>query len=173
MRTTIMTEKIARRGVRVPSEYHADFLDGIRVASACTRNVICMYRADLVGDARRWLQSHLPTAGHQGYPLLDEDGRLCGFVGRRDVLDPSVADTATLGSLTRRAPAVITGAHTLSEAADHMVLEEVGRLIVVDAADEDRVLGILTRRDLLAAHGERLRQQREPTRHLKPFRTRT
>ena len=27
MRNTIMTEKIARRGVRVPAEYSADFLD--------------------------------------------------------------------------------------------------------------------------------------------------
>ncbi|HSD38158.1 MAG TPA: chloride channel protein [Rhodocyclaceae bacterium] len=153
MRTTIMTEKIARRGIRVPSEYHADFLDGIRVASACSHNVICMHRTDLVGNTRHWLQSHLPAAAHQGYPLLDEDGRLCGFISRREVLDPSIDEEATLASLVRRAPAIITGAHSLSEAADHMVLEEVGRLIVVDAADEGRVLGMLTRRDLLAAHG--------------------
>src|SRR5262249_46016087 len=31
MRNTIMTEKLARRGVRVPSEYAADFLDRVHV----------------------------------------------------------------------------------------------------------------------------------------------
>jgi H+/Cl- antiporter ClcA len=172
MRNTIMTEKIARRGVRVPSEYHADFLDGVRVASACTNDVVCLRHNDLVSDTRQWLQLHVPAAAHQGYPLLDAHGRLCGFIGRRDILDPAISGAATLVSLIRRAPAVITGAHTLSEAADHMVTEKVGRLIVVDVADEQNVIGILARRDLLAAHGERLRQMRAPTRHLSPLRSR-
>src|SRR3954453_1398919 len=39
MRNTIMTEKLARRGVRVPAEYAADYLDGISVAAACSTDV--------------------------------------------------------------------------------------------------------------------------------------
>lgn len=169
MRTTIMTEKIARRGIRVPSDYHADFLDGIRVANACTREVVCLHAADIVADTRRWLLTHTLAAAHQGYPLLDKAGRLCGFLSRRDISDPVVADDATLGSLVRRPPVVITGTHTLSEAVDHMVTEQVGRLVVVDPADEYRINGILTRRDLLSAHAERLRQRHSPMRHLNPF----
>ena len=40
MRNTIMTEKIARRGVRVPTEYAADFLDQVLVRVAATREVV-------------------------------------------------------------------------------------------------------------------------------------
>ena len=36
MRNSIMTEKIARRGVRVPTEYAADFLDQVLVRDACS-----------------------------------------------------------------------------------------------------------------------------------------
>ncbi|MEO7037122.1 MAG: chloride channel protein, partial [Polyangiaceae bacterium] len=40
MRNTIMTEKIARRGVRVPSEYAADYLDQLWVKDVASRDVI-------------------------------------------------------------------------------------------------------------------------------------
>ncbi|MCC6144167.1 MAG: chloride channel protein, partial [Candidatus Hydrogenedentes bacterium] len=39
MRNTIMTEKIVRRGLRVPSEYSADYLDRIEVGAICTRDL--------------------------------------------------------------------------------------------------------------------------------------
>ncbi|HKO46405.1 MAG TPA: chloride channel protein, partial [Polyangiaceae bacterium] len=46
MRNTIMTEKIARRGIRVPSEYAADFLDQVRVADFAAKEVIAFAASD-------------------------------------------------------------------------------------------------------------------------------
>ncbi|HEX2670074.1 MAG TPA: chloride channel protein, partial [Polyangiaceae bacterium] len=48
MRNTIMTEKIARRGIKVPSEYAADFLDQVRVGDFATRDVIAFAATDTV-----------------------------------------------------------------------------------------------------------------------------
>ena len=45
---------------------------------------------------------------------------------------------------------------TLRDAADHMVRENVGRLPVITRADPSRVVGIITRSDLLRAHEARL-----------------
>ncbi|HSR66204.1 MAG TPA: chloride channel protein, partial [Xanthomonadaceae bacterium] len=42
MRNTIMTEKIARRGVRVPTEYAADYLDQVLVRDSASRNVTAL-----------------------------------------------------------------------------------------------------------------------------------
>ncbi|MGA2082877.1 MAG: hypothetical protein ABSH53_20015 [Holophaga sp.] len=39
MRHGIMTEKLARRGVRVPAEYHADHLDQVLVRDYAARDV--------------------------------------------------------------------------------------------------------------------------------------
>ncbi len=169
MRTTIMTEKIARRGVRVPSEYHADFLDGVRVADACTHNVICMRGADIVADVRRWLQSDTPAAAHGAIRYSMSTASCAAFsAGATCSIQPSPATPRSAASYAAHPPSLPVRTHS-AKRSDHMVMESVGRLIVVDVANESNVLGILTRRDLLAAHGERLRQLRAPTRHLSPF----
>jgi signal-transduction protein with cAMP-binding, CBS, and nucleotidyltransferase domain len=54
----------------------------------------------------------------------------------------------------------------LREAADHMVEREVGRLVVVSRQTPHRMVGIITRGDLLAAHARRLREARHASRHL-------
>jgi hypothetical protein len=39
-----------------------------------------------------------------------------------------------------------------------MAIENVGRLLVVDPADPARLLGVLTRGDVIAAHTRRIRE---------------
>jgi hypothetical protein len=47
-----------------------------------------------------------------------------------------------------------------------MVAADVGRLVVVAADDPRHVLGMLTRGDVLAAHGRRIRAAEHRTRHI-------
>jgi CIC family chloride channel protein len=150
MRNTIMTEKLARRGVRVPSEYAADFLDLIHVSSACSTTVETIRADEPISLLRKRVISH------QGFPVIDSAGRLIGVITRRDFLDPSRPDTTLAGELVTRPPAVIFMDNSLRDAADQMVREDVGRLPVVARDDAQRVVGFLTRSDLLRAHGRRL-----------------
>ena len=121
MRSSIMTEKLARRGARVRTEYTADYLGQILVRDAATRNVVSLEATKTLADVRRWLASHAPGTSHQGFPVLDESGELCGVITRRDLLDPERADAAMLRDLVRRRPVVVFDDNTLREAADHMV----------------------------------------------------
>ncbi len=78
---------------------------------------------------------------------------------RRTFFDAKWSGQARLGDLIRRPPVVVTPAHTLRQAAeDHMAVENVGRLLVVDPADPTRMLGMLTRGDVISAHTRRLRE---------------
>jgi len=148
MRNTIMTEKLARRGVRVPAEYHADYLDRISVADAMSTNVVTL-RDDLtIGEADATL------ATHQGFPVVDAAGHLLGVITRRDFLGKPL--DARLHDLVHRSPAIVFPDSSLRDAADHMVRENVGRLPVVAREDPRRVIGFLTRSDLLTAHAKRL-----------------
>ncbi|MFS8064623.1 MAG: chloride channel protein, partial [Luteimonas sp.] len=167
MRNTIMTEKIARRGVRVPSEYAADFLEQIGAGTACTREVVSLRMDDRLGDIRHWLNSGKTEAQHQGYPVLDADDQVRGVLTRRDLLDVRLTDMHRIGEMLKRAPIVVREDHSLREAADHMVGENVGRVIVVDAQTPQRMVGILTRGDLLAAHAQRLREANDSSRHIR------
>jgi CIC family chloride channel protein len=158
MRNTIMTEKIARRGVRVPSEYAADFLDQIWVGDVATREVVTLDSADRLEEVRAWLESGALGTQHHGFPVLGETERLLGVVTRREILDKREPSDTPIRDLLRRAPAVAFENSSLREAADLMVKEGIGRLPVVSQADPAKVLAILTRSDLLSAHGRRLHE---------------
>jgi CBS domain-containing protein len=164
MKHTIMTEKIARRGVRVPDDYAADYLDRVLVRDACSRSVVSLRASDSLAKVHQWIDGGSPATKHQGFPVIDHDDRLLGVVTRRDLFDRHSAETL-VGSLMRRAPLVVVEDHSLREAADHMVEAEVGRLVVVDRFDTRRMVGIITRSDLLAVHARRLHEARKIHRH--------
>lgn len=161
--TTIMTEKIERRGVRVPSEYAPDFLDLVRVADHATRSVVSLRAEQSIAQARAWLRTRAADARHQGFPVLDAAGRLVGVLTAREVLEAPDSDQP-LATLLRRGPIVCFEDESLREAADRMVLAGIGRLPVVSRADPRRLVGILTRSDLLHAHERRLAAARRARR---------
>ena len=156
MRTSIMTEKLARRGARIRTEYAADHLSHVLVRDGASRDVVSLRAGDLLRDVRQWLARGEKGASHQGFPVLDEHGELCGVVTRRDLLDSTHDETITIGSLVRRGAVVVYEDNTLREAADHMVRAGVGRLPVVSRAAPKIVVGIVSRSDLLSAHEDRL-----------------
>jgi H+/Cl- antiporter ClcA len=165
MRNTIMTEKIARRGVRVPAEYSADYLERISVGEACSRKVISLRASQRLAAVRGWLEAESAVARHQGFPVLGNEGQLLGVVTRRDLLAAGLADDVTVGGLVRRPPLVVREDHSLRDAADHMVETDVGRLVVVGGEGGQQVVGIITRGDLLAAHARRLREAHQASRY--------
>ncbi len=166
---SIMTLKIERRGTRVPGEYGADYLGRILVASACTRNVFTLHVTDGLRQTREWLVSHEQGSGFQGYPVLDADGRLLGMVTRREMFDERDAGARTVRDVMKRPLAVVYEDNTLRETADHMVRANIGRMPVVSHAAPDKVVGIITRGDLLSAQQKRLREQSDPERSLNLF----
>lgn len=167
MKNTIMTEKIVRRGIRVPSEYGADFLEQVLVSAVAARTVVSLAATETREGVLKWLSTRGSDAQHQGYPVLDAKGHLIGVVTRRDLLDPARTEPYRVGDLVKRAPVVISEASTLREAADRMVQEDVGRLPVVSRENPDHVIGILTRSDILAAHARRLEETHKVSRHIR------
>jgi H+/Cl- antiporter ClcA len=152
---SIMTEKIARRGARVRLEYRADFLDRLLVEACATREVVTLAAASTLAEARAFLRAH-PAMRHTGFPVLDAEGSLLGVLTRVDLLEAAGDESTPLVSLIRRPPLTIHADASAREASDRMVLEGVGRLVVVDRDDLTRVRGIITRSDLLGAHRSRL-----------------
>ncbi len=156
-RHSIMTEKLARRGTAVRTEYHADHLAHVLARDAATTRVVSLSAHERVSDVRDRLDTDASTS-HQGFPVLDSEGLLVGVVTRRDLYAGD--SSATVADTVRRAPAVVYGDSTLRDAADMMVNEGVGRLPVVERDAPRRVIGVLSRSDLLAAHAPRLAANR-------------
>jgi H+/Cl- antiporter ClcA/CBS domain-containing protein len=156
MRHSIMTEKLARRGTRVRSEYATDYLDQVLVRDIAASPVVTLKASDAVEDVRDWIAARAEGSSHQGFPVVDASGALVGVVTRRDLLDLDLPIEALVGEVVRREPVVIFDDHSARDAADHMVREGVGRLPVVTRDAPHALVGIVSRSDLLSAHERRL-----------------
>jgi CBS domain-containing protein len=96
------------------------------------------------------------THKHQAFPVVDGDRRLVGVITRREIFAPEVDATQSVRTLLTRTPIVVFDDASLRDAADMMVEGNIGRLPVVTQADPKRVVGMITRSDLLRAHAPRL-----------------
>ncbi|MGE5233624.1 MAG: chloride channel protein [Acidobacteriota bacterium] len=160
-RSSIMTEKLERRGVRVPSDYAADELDQVRVGDCCARPAVTLHASATLGEVRTWLESGQAASTHQGFPLVDDQGLLVAVLTRRTLLDPRHAASSRLADLALRPPLVTFADSSLRDAVETMVDADVGRLPVVERGAPGRVVGMLTRSDVLAAHRHRMAEFRQ------------
>jgi H+/Cl- antiporter ClcA/CBS domain-containing protein len=158
MRHTIMTEKIARRGVTVPVEYSADPLAQFTAGEIATKAVVSFPATDSIDAVRTLLSSKDPRFHHHGYPIVNAKGIPIGVLTRKDLM--TAENERTLSEITKRPPITVSTAASLNEARDLMVREEIGRLLVTHPKDGGLV-GILTRSDLLRAHSGKLSSEQK------------
>jgi chloride channel protein, CIC family len=165
--SSIMTEKLARRGLRVHQDYEADALTQATVGETMEKEAPVVAAETKVGALAERIARHDPAvARHEALLILDEAGRLAGIITRGDILraldkDASGAETVQEAGSTKL---VVTYADELvSEAAAKLLRYDVGRLPVVDRGDERKVVGYLGRAAILAArllrfHDEHVRE---------------
>jgi H+/Cl- antiporter ClcA/predicted transcriptional regulator len=150
MRNSIMTEKIARRGIRAPQEYVADALDHVLVRDIASKGVISLRSTQEIRAVRQWLVSGEAGTSHQGFPVFDENERLIGVVTRRNLLDPSLDVGRKVGDLIQRRLTFVYDDCTVRQATDHMLNHGVGRLPVVSRDHPQAVVGMISRSDVLS-----------------------
>jgi chloride channel protein, CIC family len=166
--SSIMTEKLARRGLRVHQDYETDVLSQTRVADTMEQELPAIPAGTTVGTLAERIAQHDPAvARHEALLILDEAGKLSGIITRGDLLraldkDSSGAITVQEAGSTRLV--VIHPDELVSEAAAKMLRNDVGRLPVVDRTDHRKVVGYLGRSGVMAARLRRLQDEhvREP-----------
>ncbi|OAI54131.1 chloride channel protein [Planctomyces sp. SCGC AG-212-M04] len=165
MRNSIMTEKIARRGIKTPEEYMADALDHVHVRDVATKQVVTLKADDRAETVRKWMESGAPGTTHQGYPVVNEMGVLIGVLTRRNVLNPAIQGGQRIGELVSRPPKFVYDDCTVRQAADHMVNHDIGRLPVVKRDGLGIPVGMITRSDVLSVFQRRVREaeRQKPT----------
>ena len=165
MRNTIMTEKIARRGILAPAEYFADALEHVLVRDAISRKLVTLNVEDTLVKIRAWLASGVDGTDHQGFPVINEKGIVAGVLTRRDLLESSAAGTTRIAELVNRPLKFIYDDCTVRQASDHMVNHEIGRLPVVLRGQPSKLIGMLTRSDVMAVYLRRIESARreQPT----------
>lgn len=166
--SSIMTEKLARRGLRIHQDYETDVLHQVSVAETMDREPPVLPATMRVGEIAERIARHDPKVSrHQGMLVVDSEGKLAGVVTRGDILlalDKDPQGAMTLLQAGSDHLVVTYPEELLSEASAKMLRNGIGRLPVVDRNDPKRIVGYLGRDGIMAARLRRLEEEhvREP-----------
>jgi H+/Cl- antiporter ClcA len=167
-RASIMTEKLARRGLHIHQDYEADVLQQVRVSETMDPDIPTLPASMKVSDLSDLIARRDPSVSrHQGMLILDSDGKLAGVITRGDVMRALDADpngAASVLDAGTRQVVVTFPDETLHEASVKILRNNIGRLPVVDRNDPRKVIGYLGRPGIMAARSRRLNEEhvREP-----------
>jgi CBS domain-containing protein len=162
-KSSIMTEKLARRGLRVHQDYEADVLTQATVSETMETNPPVIAAGTKVGEVAERIARHDPeVARHEALLIVDEAGRLAGIVTRGDILRALNEDTSGAMTVEEAGSTELVVTYpdeVMAEAAAKLLRFDVGRLPVVERGDAKKVVGYLGRAAILAARTLRLRDE--------------
>jgi chloride channel protein, CIC family len=167
-RASIMTEKLARRGLRIHHEYEADVLHYTSVSETMERDIPAIVAGTRIAElAERIARREPDVSRHQGLLVTDAEGKLAGIITRGDVmraLDKDPSGTMTVLEAGSQNVVVTYPDEALHEASEKMLRFDIGRLPVVERDNPRVVIGYLGRPGIMAARVRKLHDEyvREP-----------
>jgi H+/Cl- antiporter ClcA/predicted transcriptional regulator len=150
---SLMTEKLARRGLRVPSDLRTDLVTTTQVSDVMTSPVNTLPPDASIGA----VMATVERTGHGAYPLVDGGGALVGIISRGDLLESEAASDTPVIELARRDVVVVRPGETVAVASRRMIAEGVDHLPVVAGG---RLVGMCTRTDLVRAQSRAVAAER-------------
>ncbi len=147
MPRSIMTEKIARRGFHIYREYAVDPLERHAVDEVMTRTVQTIdAQASVAGILA---ERFGPTQAHRAFPVV-RNGALIGMLDRDALLAGHARGAAMIADLFgANAPVMALPGETCRIVATRLAVHGLERLPVVADAQSRRLVGIVSRSDLV------------------------
>ena len=167
-KNSIMTEKLARRGLHIHQDYEPDVFQQATVGEVMAKEFdtvpVDMPVAEL---ADRITKRDPAVTHHQGVFIVDKEGRLAGIITRADImraLEKDQSGTMTVMQAGSANPVVAYPNEVLYDAAARMLRSNVGRLPVCSWEEPGKPIGYLGRSQVMAARMRRLEEEyvREP-----------
>lgn len=162
-RNSIMTEKLARRGLHIHQDYEPDVLHQVRVKETMSKEFDVVPENMPARELAERIAKHDPSVTrHQGVFIVDGAQQLTGIITRSDLMkalerDPS-GETPVLDAGCRKV-VVTYPDEVLFDAAARMLRAGVGRLAVVSRENSKQIVGYLGRSGVMAARLKRLEEE--------------
>ncbi len=169
LRRSILTEKVSRRGFHLSREYSVDPLEILFVREVMRPSVRTLPARMSLGELAATLNGETSPGISRLNPLVDPGGRLVGVITRSQLaaITQAGADPELrLLDLAETRPAVARPDEPLRVVVNRMAETGCTRLPVVDREDGNRLLGMISLRDLLKARSRNLEAERRRERIL-------
>ncbi len=157
---SIYTIKLLRQGINIKAGRDINILKTIRVKDAMSSQVDTVPIDALVRDVIELMQK----TGHTGFPVLSEKGNLVGIITLRDIreiepadqrLEVPVKEVLTTDVITASPEETLADIFHKLEHED----EAIGRLPVVSPQDKHKLVGLITRSDIVRAYNRALEKR--------------
>jgi chloride channel protein, CIC family len=152
---SIMTEKLARRGLSVPDQFEVNAMKVSRVGEVMLTDVKPIPAEMTVAElAERMGSGDTQFNLTQGLPIVSADGKLVGIVTQGDLLRSLEKDPAGSRSVFEAGSSNLIVAYPdelVHDAMHSLVNHDIGRLPVVSRDDPQKLLGYFNRSSLLTA----------------------
>ena len=162
-KSSIMTEKLARRGMHIHTEYETDVLQQVSVGEMMDREVPTISDEMSVAELAERIAGRDPQVSkHDGLLIVDAAGNLEGIITRSDLLKSFEQDSEGKMSVLEAGTRDVLVAYPdelLHDAATKMLRRNIGRLPVVDRKEPTRVVGYLGRHGIMSARLRRLDEE--------------
>jgi chloride channel protein, CIC family len=161
--SSIMTEKLARRGLKVPDEFEAGVLKMVRVGEVMRTDIVPIPQDMTVGELAERMSGSKPTISlTEGLPIAGKDGLLVGVVTQGDLLRALEADHK--GSITvleagSNKPIVAFPDELVHDAMFRMLQHNIGRLPIVSRENPQQLVGYFNRSCLLKAWTRQMEEE--------------
>lgn len=159
MENTIMTEKIARRGVKTPFAYEPDRLDKVAVEQVIREGGTVLGFDATIEEVREFLKNDKGQPCNY-YIVVNPEGEFRGIVSSSNIFSMHHPVDQKVGNLIKRKPVAITSGDSLKTAVEMMARENVDVLPVVSSSD-NKITGILSYRDILSSYRHDLDEHEE------------
>ncbi len=158
MENTIMTEKIARRGVYTPDSFEADLLSKLTVGQVIGNEALVLSASSTIKDAKEWLKASNQRS--HDFVILNEDGGYAGTINRSDIFTQGLDPETVLGKLVKSNRVFVRDTDSLRRAVEQMAKQSTEVLPVLSA--DGKVNGVLYYRDVLSAYKNQLEENERP-----------
>jgi chloride channel protein, CIC family len=143
---------LRRRGIVLSRGQEQNLLRTLQVRDAMSTSFVAIPEATRLREVVALISTHPTTT----FPLVDAEGLLCGALGLTDLrpvmLEKDLGDIVVAGELGTRDVVTIRPADTLGLALSRLALRPFEHLIVVDEANPRRVVGLISRQQVMATY---------------------
>lgn len=152
MENTIMTEKIARRGIKTPDSYEPNSLDKLTVEQVITDKGMIISEENTIKEVLDWLNKE-PDYKSNYFIISSNEGVYRGILSSSNLFSSHHSSESLVGSLIKRNNIYINLNNTLQVAVETMAKENVDVLPVV-STENSIIIGILSYHDIIATYKE-------------------
>lgn len=167
MKNTIMTEKIARRGVSTPEVYEPDLLRQISARRVMKQLLMVSDAAQkTIGEIRKFYETSRATQDFLAF--VDHKNTFIGMLPTSEIFHPDADPETLIASIVKQDIYTISASEHLGKAAELLAKSTSPFLIVTSDTRQEDVKGIITYKEVLGCYLRHTRDNRESRRSLLP-----